>query len=189
MKVLLNDARYTESKVSTKRSAEVRVEVHGPSVILKDAESSSFMGSMSQESAAVIRNLLKYDVKVSGIAKPPKSLELLLYSHSSDAGAIGDYLSKSEWFLQQPDSYDRSTTYYNPQWLLRPGAEHVPSFQQESTASKKAPGMGAVEKSEIAELLDSATGPSRFHPARVSELLKTELKRFRIRPCRPWYYR
>ncbi|KAK2605584.1 hypothetical protein N8I77_008412 [Diaporthe amygdali] len=178
--VLVSDARYLNPKKLAKNHAdsEVKVDVRGPLVILRDAESNAYIGTVGQETTALIRGIMKYEMRLSGKARPPGTLELLLYSQLNDAGPIGDYLSDSGWFLQEPDSYDRSTTYHNPHWLLRPGVEQVPSYQQELVGSKQAPELSTSELSEVTRLLDSATGPSTFKTAQISELLTTELKRY-----------
>lgn len=176
MKLLVNDARYIDSTDPMKETAEVIIDVRGPLVMLRDAVSSAYVGSIGQDTTAMIRGLMKYQTRLIGTARPPGTLDIVLYSQFSDAGPIGDYLSDSGWFLQQPDSYDRSTTYHNPHWLLRPRTEQVPYHLQELSGSKQAPELSESEMTRATELLDSATGPSAFKTVQISTLLNTELK-------------
>lgn len=179
-KVLVSDVRYTDPERSVKKrgGSQVKIDVCGSLTILRNAKSNAYVGSLGRETTTVIKELMKYETRLSGKAQPPKPLELLIHSRLDDAGRIGDYLSDSGWFLQEPDPCDRSATYHNPQWLLRPGIEEIPSYQQGLARSKHAPDLSTSEMSEITILLDSATGPSTFKPAQVSKLLKTELKRY-----------
>lgn len=178
MEILVTDARYLDSKKLIKNRSEIKIDVCGPLVILRDAVSNAYVGNVGQDTMAVVRGLTKFLIKIAGRARTPETLELLLYSQLDDSERIGDYLSNSGWFLQQPDSYDRSTTYHNPHWLLRPGVEQVPSYQQELAGTKPIPELSTSEMSRFTELLDSATGPSAFKTVQISECLITELKRY-----------
>lgn len=159
-----------------KKPVEVKVDVRGPLVMLRDAVSSAYVGGIGQDTMAMIRGLMKYRTRLIGRARPPRRLDLVLYSQFSDAKPIGDFLSDSGWFLQQPDLYDRSATYHNPHWLLRPRTEQVPYHLQELSGSRQAPELSESEMSRATELLDSAIGPSAFNTVQISTLLNTELK-------------
>ncbi|KAH6891507.1 SNF2 family N-terminal domain-containing protein [Thelonectria olida] len=124
--------------------------------------------------------LAGHKATLSASIKSNDKLEILVYSLRRDGDEIGDFLSDHDWFLQQPEAYDPSTAYRNPQWLCRPGTEFETSWQRNEMKATLPTGLGAAEKKKVAELLDSAVGPAVFKRAQVSDMLVTELKEYQI---------
>jgi hypothetical protein len=134
---------------------------------------------VGKETGSAIKILLEANATLSAtMIKGSDKPEILIYCSRTNADALGDLLLDLDWFLQQPDTFDPSTTYYNPQWLCPPGAEfeQTNSCNAGSTKSSQKLVLGVAQKSKVEELLDSATGPVIFRKAQVSELLVTELK-------------
>lgn len=72
-------------------------------------------------------------------------------------------LLNHDCFLQQPDTFDESTTYFNPQYLVRDDDDFMPIWEpSEAEAGVRAANLSAGAKSKVTELLDSACGPTVF---------------------------
>jgi hypothetical protein len=120
--------------------------------------------------------LTNHKVKVTATLHYINKLEVLFYTTEADCAKVGDFLSERDWYLQQPSSYDASTTYHNPQWLTRPGVKFEPPHIETQSRPVQDGTMIPDEKSKIHEVLDSAIGPVEFKRARISDLLTTQLK-------------
>lgn len=96
-----------------------------------------------------------------------------MYGSGTRADAIGEMLLDHDHFLQQPDSFDESTTYINPQRLVQDDYDWEPSEAEQSVRPAT---LSASIKSKVTELLDSASGPNVFRAVQVSEMLKTPLR-------------
>lgn len=100
-----------------------------------------------------------------------------MYGCRANAHAIGDMLLEYDFFLQQPDSFDHAMTYFNPHCLVPDGCDVVPMWENlDLKDGARAANLTAATKSQVAELLDSACGPTVFRKAQVSEILKTPLR-------------
>lgn len=102
-----------------------------------------------------------------------------MYGCRANANVTGGMLFEHSCFLQQPDSFDDSTTYFNPQCLAREEDDGVPMWEhidpREGEAIRAA-NLSAGTRSQVTELLDSASGPAVFKSAQVSEMVKTPLR-------------
>ena len=88
-------------------------------------------------------------------------------------------LLRHDCFLQQPDSFDDSVTYFNPHCLTRAADDDsMPTWDRvEAEQDTPAENLSVVEKSKVAELLDSASGPMVYRDIQVSEMLQVSLKK------------
>jgi len=104
------------------------------------------------------------------------SLLITLYSFHQDSDAVGALLSENKLYLQQPSTFDPSTIYFNPQYLLRPGAEFNLAAQADSKSSSSEKKMNEALKHQMLRVFDSAAGPTTFSELQVSKRLTTCLK-------------
>lgn len=83
-------------------------------------------------------------------------------------------------YLQQPDSFDESMTYFNPQCLTRADSDDsLPTWEPfEADPDTPVASLSVAEKSKVADLLDPASGPTVFRDVQVSEILQTGLKEY-----------
>lgn len=154
------------------------LEVNGTLVIIKDAISNKYGGLLDQNAARIVVNLIKnYNVELSASIKAPKRIEVLIYGLLRESDSVGDMLLEQDCFLQQPDWYDATRRYHNPQCLLHPDKETETPWMDNGISSAHATCLGENEKSKVTELLDSATGPSTFRRVEISDILVTELKK------------
>ncbi|KAI4861311.1 SNF2 family N-terminal domain-containing protein [Hypoxylon rubiginosum] len=160
-----------------KVAKNVSLEVNGTLVIIKDAISNKYGGLLDQNAARIVVNLIKnYNVELSASIKAPKRIEVLIYGLLRESDSVGDMLLEQDCFLQQPDWYDATRRYHNPQCLLHPDKETETPWMDNGISSAHATCLGENEKSKVTELLDSATGPSTFRRVEISDILVTELK-------------
>jgi hypothetical protein len=69
--------------------------------------------------------------------------------------------------------------YINPQCLTRADDDDImPTWErvEADLGTTAAANLSVAEKSKVAELLDSASGPTVFRDIKVSEILQTSLK-------------
>jgi hypothetical protein len=99
----------------------------------------------------------------------------MIYGLRDEGDAIGDFLARNGYFLQQPYDSNLSTTYYNPQYLIRPGSEFCASWGRSGQAPSYLSRLNEAAKSQVSRVLDSATGPTIFSEVQVSHKIKTEL--------------
>jgi hypothetical protein len=104
------------------------------------------------------------------------SLVITLYGFRQDSDAVGTLLSENKLYLQQPSIFDPSTVYFNPQYLLRPGAEFKLTAQGDSKSSIPEKKMGKAMKHQMLRVFDSAAGPATFSEMQGSKRLITCLK-------------
>lgn len=153
-------------------------------VLLRQRETNKLLGLGPEKATMLFTDLPRlYNVVTSGFIEADCRLRIVIYARRTDADAIGDFLSENDWFLQKPDSYDRSRVYYNPQWLLPPGAEFDASNGQ-SAESLTVVKLQSATKSLINSVLDSATGPESFSEVNLSSKMVTELKLYVLRVSR-----
>jgi len=104
------------------------------------------------------------------------SLLITLCGFRQDSDAVGALLSENNLYLQQPSTFDPSTVYFNPQYLLRPGAEFNLVAQRDSKSSIPEKKMGEAIKHQMLRVFDSAAGPATFSEMQGSKRLITCLK-------------
>jgi hypothetical protein len=104
------------------------------------------------------------------------SLLITLYGLRQDSDAVGALLSENNLYLQQPSTFNPSTVYFNPQYLLRPGAEFNLVAQRDSKSSIPEKKMGEAIKHQMLHVFDSAAGPTAFSEMQGSKRLITCLK-------------
>jgi hypothetical protein len=104
------------------------------------------------------------------------SLLITLYGFRQDSDAVGTLLSENKLYLQRPSTFNPSTVYFNPQYLLRPGAEFNLAAQGDSQSSIPEKKMGEAIRHQILRVFDSAAGPATFSEMQGSKRLITHLK-------------
>lgn len=168
--------RLRDNFKNDKASRKVSLECYCQLLIIRDLQSKEYGGQVGQGCAEPLSKLVAdRTVKLSALLKSPTVLEVLVYGCRANANTVGDLLLEHACFLQQPDSFDHSTTYFNPHCLVREGHDLVwePHDPKEGLPAAN---LTAAKKSQVAELLDSASGPTVFRKALVSEMLKTTLR-------------
>jgi hypothetical protein len=166
-------------KESTTAGKKVLLEGYSRLIIIRDPDSKSYGGLITESHFDPLWKLITdTNVTLCPTLKSTTVLEIVVYGCRTDADEIGGMLLDHDCYLQQPDSFDESMTYFNPQCLTRaddddsmPTWEPLAADLNTSTAS-----LSAVEKSKVAELLDSAQGPTIFRDVQVSDMLQTNLK-------------
>jgi hypothetical protein len=155
---------------------KVLLEEYGGLIIIRHAESHAYGGLLEESDFKPVSNLITdTTVTLSAILKSATLLEITVYGPRSKADEIGGMLLDHDCFLQQPDSCDESMIYFNPQCLTRgDGDDSPPTFKTDPETTTAS--LTVSEKSKVAELLDSASGPSVFRHVQCSEMLRTELK-------------
>ncbi|KAI2777343.1 SNF2 family N-terminal domain-containing protein [Daldinia loculata] len=114
--VILEGFQLKNKFITRKRAKDVKLEVCGTMVIVRDESSNSYGGLLDQISAQILVNLVKsYDVELKASLKTSKIIEVLIYGQFEQGDAIGNMLLEQDCFLQQPDSYDIFRPYHNPQ--------------------------------------------------------------------------
>jgi hypothetical protein len=155
----------------------VLLEGYSGLIIIRDPTSKSYGGLIPQSHFDPLWKLIT-DTKItlSATLKSTKTLEITIYGCRAKADEIGGMLLDHDCFLQQPDSFDESMTYFNPQCLTHDD-DSMPTWESSGAhLSTPAAGLSVVEKSKVAELLDAAGGPTVFRDVQVSEMLQTGLK-------------
>ncbi|KIW15877.1 hypothetical protein PV08_05927 [Exophiala spinifera] len=159
------------------RHTEVTFQVQGRIVLLRQRETNKLVGLIPEKATMLFTEMPeRYNVTPCVSIGADCTLRVVIYSHRDDAEAIGDFLAENYWFLQEPDDYDRSTTYYNPQWLLPPGTEFDASQTSLPIDSPIVLKLQPATKSLVNSVLDSATGPVSFSEVNVSNRMVTQLK-------------
>jgi hypothetical protein len=129
---------------------------------------------------AIIRNCKDNTKKKRSLKSIEIEVEVVIYSIRSDADAIGNFLSDDELYLQHPTDYDSRFPYFNPQYLLRPGAE-MPRAQDagQITSSDSSSGDDVLNEKRTIQMLqvfNHANGPLVFSKASESPRLVTSLQ-------------
>jgi hypothetical protein len=143
-----------------------------------------------QALAAVSRNYpitlkASLDEKASamknGTSNNCRSLKITLYGFHQDSDAIGTLLSENKLYLQQPSTFDSSTVYFNPQYLLRPGSEFKFAVKEDLHCSVREKQVAPALRSQMLHVFDAAVGPATFSGVQVSKRLTTDLKSYASR--------
>jgi hypothetical protein len=175
--VLLEGLQLREKIFDGKSTKDILFEVNGDLVIVKDAKSHEYGGILDRRASRLVSSLvLEHKMKLSALVKIPIAVELVIYGLRTQIDSIEELLDAQDYFLQQPDAYDLSTTYHNPQWLVPPGKEAEPVWNTIDSAVIREKALSTTDKTKIDELLDSASGPAEFKSIQASTNLLTELK-------------
>ena len=133
----------------------------------------------------MIRSLvqkLHATVEASVCIDTPSTVHVTVYGLLEHGNTIGEVLSDNQYFLQPPADYI-GVPYINPQILVAPTTDleqwHASledgtkgtGFQQARALNRN-----STSKTQVDEVLDSASGPSTFNKVNLDERLKTELK-------------
>ncbi|KAI1386581.1 SNF2 family N-terminal domain-containing protein [Hypoxylon trugodes] len=178
--LLLEEVQVREDLVKKNGSNPIILAVNGSMVTIKDIES-KYAGLLGKGASRVVSGLIRdHNVELSASIRAPKRIEVIVYGRREQGEPIGDMLSEQGYFLQQPDSYDASRPYYNPQYLFDPDEDMV---FEEYTEAPMVRGTAFYEdkKSKVAELFDSATGPTEFTRVPISDILITKLKEYQTK--------
>ncbi|KAI0152567.1 SNF2 family N-terminal domain-containing protein [Hypoxylon sp. NC0597] len=165
-----------------KATKHISLEINGTMVIIKDANSNKYGGLLDRRASRILVDLFKdHDVELAAYMKTPDRIEVLIYGRLEQSDAIGDMLLQQDYFLQRPDSHDPSRPYYNPQCLSDPDKEDDPSWECNKSITNQTAILDEREKTKVAELLDSATGPTNFRTVQISDILITRLKKHQVK--------
>lgn len=174
---MIEDCQLQPNLCKVQKAMEVSLDVCEDIVIIRDPTSKKYGGLLGQKVARCIIGLeAKHGAKLSATVKPGKKLEVLIYGLRERGDAVADWLFDSDCYLQQPDAYDSSMTYHNPQLLVQPGKTLEPTWETSEAALVEVKALNHAERSMVAELLDSATGPTVFRRIQTSDIVVTELK-------------
>ena len=107
---------------------------------------------------------------------------VVVYGKMEDKDDIANFLSDAGLFFQHPtaDEYDPEVPYFNPHFLLRPGAE-MPKLEGLSISdSQSASGRGGlldeVSQGKIWRIFDSASGARTLASVTASQRLNSTLR-------------
>ncbi|KAI1211065.1 SNF2 family N-terminal domain-containing protein [Annulohypoxylon truncatum] len=179
--IILEDFNAHVGLFNGKATREVSLEVSGGMVIIHEAKSNEYGGLLNRNASRIVSDLVRnYDVELSASMKSPTEIEVLIYGRFEQREAIGDMLLERDCFLQQPESYDVSRPYDNPQCLSNLDGQESFWENNESSPSQSAV-LHEKEKSRVVELLDSATGPISFRRVPISDILISKLKEHQIK--------
>ncbi|KAJ8129741.1 hypothetical protein O1611_g3887 [Lasiodiplodia mahajangana] len=160
----------------------VKLDPRANLVILRHPHLNQYIGMIEGVNAAIIATLLTTGkVGLFATIQHPNYLKVLAYASRSDCEEIGDLLFAHDCFLQQPEAYDQTTTYYNPQLLTRPGQELDFPHTETPSLSPRNHSLSSLEKDKVNQLFESAVVPTTFTEAEVSPLLNTKLKEHQLK--------
>ena len=159
-------------------SKGVLIDIYSHLVIIRDLQSKAYGGLIKERSSEPLSKLLiDRTIRVSATLTSPKVLEVLVYGNRAKADATGEMLLQHDCFLQQPGTFDDSKKYYNPHCLFSEEDGTVPMWESvDEETDIRAANLSAGQKSKVAELLDSASGPTVFRCVQASQMLRTALK-------------
>ncbi|KAI1802019.1 SNF2 family N-terminal domain-containing protein [Daldinia bambusicola] len=179
--LILEDLQLKARLVKGSRAKDVKLEVNDTEVIVWDKKSVSYLGLLGQASTQVLVKLTKsYNIELKASLKTSKIIEVIIYGQFEQGDAIGNTLLDHDYFLQQPDFYDASRPYKNPQCLSYDEKEKE-TFQEdvESPPSRHTI-LDETGKNKADELLDYASGPINFRRGQAPRGITTELKPYQI---------
>lgn len=155
----------------------------GQIVIMRDANSKEYAGYLNGKAAQLIVTLShSCKTKLSTRFHPQGSISVMIYGFRYQAGMIGDLLNENDHYLQQPSGFDQSTTYYNPQYLIPPGSEFQALSQNNGFEWTQSSQLNEKAKSQVSQIIDSASGPTVFSEVQVSHKIKTDLLEYASSP-------
>lgn len=145
-----------------------------------DAANEKYRGTIDSRLIVGIHDLEReHDVKISLrlVVKPP-SLHATIYGKRTQSACIGDYLAEHNLFLQSPQAYNHSTSYFNPQYLIPPDTEFEIIIDNDIDEAYQVKALNSKQKSRISQVLNEAIGPTVFKEVVVSDKLQTTLKEY-----------
>jgi len=172
----------------------VKVKLYDDSLKLMAPESEICLGTASsRESLAICRIATRNRLTLRGTLVVPAArrqrqylratLRLVLYGHISDEEAVGKALSDNDLYLQHPSltECDGRVPYFNPQYLLRPGAsmpelENLMISGQEKSRRQAGDPLDEVERSRLLQIFESAHDPNATFGIHQSSRLQSTLK-------------
>ncbi|OTB12626.1 hypothetical protein K445DRAFT_179432 [Daldinia sp. EC12] len=144
-------------------------------VIILDEDSGSYRGLLGQISARVLVDLLtSYKIELKASLKTSEIIEVLIYGQFEHGDVIGNMLLEHDCFLPQPDSYDVSRPYKNPQCLSYSDKEEDVIQTHLQTPPSRYTVLNEGGKSKATELLDCAVGPVSFKRVQAPRVITTE---------------
>jgi len=169
----------------------VTLKIYRDTVMVRHAQTAKYGGLLDhgtgQALAALSRNYsitfeAFLDEKAPTLKKSTsnncRSLRIILYGLRQDSDAVGTLLSENKLYLQQPNTFDSSAVYFNPQYLLRPGSEFKLQVQEDFQSSAREKQMVQAVRSQILHVFDAAVGPATFCEVQVSKRLAADLKSY-----------
>lgn len=109
-------------------------------------------------------------------------IRIVVYGVKSEAYAVGQLLSGAGLYLQQPSATEvyKHLEYWNPHYLLRPGALapklEILSISADKNNVASSDCLDESQKSRFMQIFNSACGPISFFKATPSLRLKSTLK-------------
>ncbi|KAK6835054.1 SNF2 family N-terminal domain-containing protein [Apiospora arundinis] len=159
---------------------EVKLEPLGSHLGIFGVADGKYRGSVSQNAMAPVQVLQSENaVRASFelIFNPP-ALHVTIYGCRTQAEYIGDSLAASGVFLQVPRRYNESIPYFNPQYLVPPGAEFKPPANIDFDEIPQKVSLDPSQKSRIMQILDETIYPTTLSEVSISDKLKTSLKEY-----------
>jgi hypothetical protein len=177
----LPDTKSEVDQEITLRICDEMVVYHVPSLKSRgclDHDTGQAFAALSRNYSMMFQAFLdeKPSIVKRNISNDGPSLLITLYGFRQDSDAVGALLSENKLYLQQPSTFDPSTVYFNPQYLLRPGAEFNLAAQGDSKSSTPEKKMGEAIKHQMLRVFDLAAGPATFSEIQESKRLITCLK-------------
>jgi hypothetical protein len=176
----LNTKPDVDQKITLKIYDEMVVLYHAQTLKcggFLDHDTGQTLAALSRNYSIMFQAILDEKTSIKrNKSKDDPSLLITLYGFRQDSDAVGALLSENKLYLQQPSTFDPSTIYFNPQYLLRPGAEFNLTAQEDSKSSNLEKKMGEAIKHQMLRVFDSAAGPTTFSEMQGSKRLITGLK-------------
>jgi hypothetical protein len=173
---------------------EVTLKVYNDMVMVRHAQTAEYGGLLDHDTGKALAALSRnYPVtfkafleeKAPALKKSASnnccSLQITLYGLRQDSDAVGTLLSENKMYLQQPNTFDSSAVYFNPQYLLRPGSEFKMLVQEDFQNPIREKQMAQAVRSQILRVFDAAVGPATFCEVQVSKRLTADLKSYASR--------
>ena len=200
----------SSSKISSDmKQTPVRIAAYGDMLKLSFQDSNKYAGLITSPALSI--HLKNQSIQLNATLITPQNqglkdtkskktyssrecpVRITVYGLASEKGAVGSLLSGDGLYLQHPlpSEYDGSVEYFNPHYLLRPGA-NMPDLEQLSVNSD----LGAVKSSEsldevnrsrfihIFDLANEVRGPLTVEPSRrLRSTLQEYEPSFMINTC------
>lgn len=176
----------------------VKIETSGVALNVLTSDSVNHLGTaISKEAMAICALAKKHSLVLSATLVIPDArrrtqyiqatLRLVVYGHISEKQVVAKDLSDNGLYLQHPSlsECDSRVPYFNPQYLLRPGAsmpelESLPISSQSRERSYHMLGdsLDEVEKSRLLQIFESAHDPDVAFGIHQSSRLQSTLKEY-----------
>jgi hypothetical protein len=137
-------------------------------------ENDEFVGLLISSGLGLLLEKFSVHLTATFAPEPPKGAEgltrIVIYGLVTDKDAIGKHLSSAGLYLQHPklSEYDQSMEYFNPQLLLRPGA-NMPRVEDlnmnaEDESSPSPTTLDEASKGRILRVFDLANSGGAVAP-------------------------